>query len=89
MTYDPRKDLVPITNLLRVPLVLAVNPAVPAKNLQELLTFIKAQGGNAAWASAGDAGRAADAGWAGSAAAIGSAACRSPSSKSCVGANPL
>jgi len=54
MTYDPRKELVPITNLLRVPLVLAVNPAVPAKNLQELLAFIKAQGGNAAWASAGN-----------------------------------
>ncbi len=54
MSYDPRKELVPITNLLRVPLVLAVNPSVPAKNLQELIAYIKAQGGNAAWASAGN-----------------------------------
>jgi tripartite-type tricarboxylate transporter receptor subunit TctC len=54
MTYDPQKDLVPITNLLRVPLVLAVHPAVPARNLQELIAYIKAQGGGASWASAGN-----------------------------------
>ncbi len=54
MSYDPQKDLVPITNLLRVPLVLAVNPGVPAKNLQELIAYIKAQDGKAVWASAGN-----------------------------------
>jgi tripartite-type tricarboxylate transporter receptor subunit TctC len=54
MTYDPQKELVPITNLLRVPLVLAVNPAVPARNLQELIAYIKAQDGKAVWASAGN-----------------------------------
>lgn len=54
MTYDPRQDLVPITNLLRVPVVLAVNPAVPAKNLAELIAYIKAQDGKAPWASAGN-----------------------------------
>ena len=31
MPYDPSKDLEPITNLLRVPLVLVVHPSVPAK----------------------------------------------------------
>lgn len=54
MTYDPQKDLVPITNMLRVPLVLAVNPDVPAKNLQELIAYIKSQDGKAPWASAGN-----------------------------------
>jgi tripartite-type tricarboxylate transporter receptor subunit TctC len=54
MTYDPQKDLIPITNMLRVPLVLAVNPAVPARNLQELIAYIKEQKGGAQWASAGN-----------------------------------
>ena len=54
MSYDPQKDLVPITNMARVPLVLAVHPSVPAKNLQELIAYIKAQDGKAQWASAGN-----------------------------------
>ena len=45
MPFDPPKDLVPITNVLRVPLVLAVHPSVPAKNLKELLAWINAQQG--------------------------------------------
>ena len=36
MPFDAQKDLAPITNLLRVPLVLAVHPSIPAKNLKEL-----------------------------------------------------
>jgi tripartite-type tricarboxylate transporter receptor subunit TctC len=43
MPFDPAKDLAPITNLLRVPLVLVVHPSVPAKNLQELLAYIKSK----------------------------------------------
>jgi len=43
MPFDPAKDLVPITNLLRVPLVLVVHPSVPAKNLQELIAYIKSK----------------------------------------------
>ena len=43
MPFDPAKDLQPVTNLLRVPLVLAVHPSVPAKNLAELLTWMKTQ----------------------------------------------
>jgi tripartite-type tricarboxylate transporter receptor subunit TctC len=53
MTFDPSKDLAPITNLLRVPLVLVAHPSVPAKNLKELVAHIKAQKGQFAWASAG------------------------------------
>ncbi|APV51142.1 ABC transporter substrate-binding protein [Betaproteobacteria bacterium GR16-43] len=53
MPFDSLKDLLPITNVLRVPLVLAVNPSVPAKNLKELLAYIKSQGGKFNYASSG------------------------------------
>jgi len=54
ISFDPAKDLAPITNLLRVPLVLAVHPSVPAKNLQELIAYIKSQQGKFQYASAGN-----------------------------------
>ena len=54
MAFDPLKDLAPITNLLRVPLILAVNPSVPAKTLPELIAYIKAQKGNVSYASSGN-----------------------------------
>jgi tripartite-type tricarboxylate transporter receptor subunit TctC len=54
MPFDPAKDLAPITNLIRVPLVLAVNPSVPAKNLQELIAYIKSKGGQLQYASSGN-----------------------------------
>lgn len=53
MPFDPAKDLAPITNLLRVPLVLVAHPSVPAKNLSELVTHIKNQKGDFSYASAG------------------------------------
>ena len=53
MPFEPQKDLAPITNVLRVPLVLAVNPSVPAKDLKELLAYIKSQGGKFQYASSG------------------------------------
>ncbi len=53
MAFDPAKDLAPITNLLRVPLVLVAHPSVPANNLKELVAHIKAQQGKFSYASAG------------------------------------
>jgi tripartite-type tricarboxylate transporter receptor subunit TctC len=53
MPYDAAKDLQPITNVLRVPLVLAVNPSVPAKNLKELIAYINVQKGKFNYASSG------------------------------------
>ena len=53
MPYEAQKDLQPITNVLRVPLVLAVNPSLPVKNLKELIEHIKKQGGKFQYASAG------------------------------------
>jgi tripartite-type tricarboxylate transporter receptor subunit TctC len=54
MPFDPDKDLTPITNLLRVPLVLAAHPSVPANNLKELIAYIRAQDGKFVYASAGN-----------------------------------
>ena len=54
MPFDPQKDLAPITNLLRVPLILAVHPSVQAKNLQELIAYVNTQKGKIQYASAGN-----------------------------------
>jgi tripartite-type tricarboxylate transporter receptor subunit TctC len=53
MPFDPAKDLQPITNVLRVPLVLAVHPSLPVKNLQEFIAYAKSQAGKLQYASAG------------------------------------
>ena len=39
--YDIEKDFTPITNLGAVPLLVTVNPGVPAKNFKEFMTAIK------------------------------------------------
>ena len=54
MTFDPLKDLAPISNLLRVPLVLVANPSVPAKNLKELMAYIRSKKGSFSFASSGN-----------------------------------
>lgn len=53
--FDPATELTPITNLLRVPLVLVANPkVVDATDLKGLLTAIKAANGNFSYASSGN-----------------------------------
>jgi tripartite-type tricarboxylate transporter receptor subunit TctC len=54
MTFDPLKDLAPVTNLLRVPLVLVAHPSVPAKNLKELMAYIQSKKGDFSYASSGN-----------------------------------
>lgn len=53
MPFDPAKDLVPITNLLRVPLVLVVHPSLKVNNLKDLMAHIQAQQGKFQYASSG------------------------------------
>jgi tripartite-type tricarboxylate transporter receptor subunit TctC len=45
LPYDPEKDLVPIVLANESPIVLLVNPSVPAKSLQELISLAKARPG--------------------------------------------
>ncbi|SFU74548.1 Bug family tripartite tricarboxylate transporter substrate binding protein [Pseudoduganella namucuonensis] len=54
MTFDPLKDLAPVTNLLRVPLVLVAHPSVPAKTLKELIALIQSKQGGFSYASSGN-----------------------------------
>lgn len=51
--FDSRKDLVPVTQMASNPLVLVVNPSVPANNLQELIALAKAKPGTLNYASVG------------------------------------
>jgi tripartite-type tricarboxylate transporter receptor subunit TctC len=41
LRYDPIKDFVPIAQVTSYPYVIAVNPAVPAKSLSELIAYAK------------------------------------------------
>lgn len=54
MSFDPLKDLAPVTNLLRAPLVLVVHPSVPAKNLKELMAYIQSKKGQFSYGSSGN-----------------------------------
>lgn len=51
--YDPFKDLTPLSLGARGPLVLTVHTSVPARNVQELIAYIKAHPGKTGYASFG------------------------------------
>jgi tripartite-type tricarboxylate transporter receptor subunit TctC len=53
MTYDPLKDLAPITLIGIVPCVVVVNPATPVHNPQELIAYAKANAGKLSFSSSG------------------------------------
>jgi len=44
LTFDPFKDLAPISWISSVPLVLVAHPSVPAKNVKELIALAKKSG---------------------------------------------
>jgi tripartite-type tricarboxylate transporter receptor subunit TctC len=45
MPFDPLKDLKPVSMLAAIPFVIIGNPALPARSLNELIAFAKAQPG--------------------------------------------
>jgi tripartite-type tricarboxylate transporter receptor subunit TctC len=53
MQYDPLKDLQPVTLGTKVPNVLTVHPAVPARNAEELIALARAQPGKLSYGSSG------------------------------------
>jgi tripartite-type tricarboxylate transporter receptor subunit TctC len=53
LPFDPAKDFAPIALFATAPIVLIVNPAVPANNVQELIALAKKQPGKINFASAG------------------------------------
>ena len=54
MSFSPIKDLAPIALLIRTPNVLAVNAAVPAKNVAELIDYARANPGKLNYGSSGN-----------------------------------
>jgi len=53
LPYDFQKDLAPVTVVALVPNVLAINPSVPARNVQELIAYGKAHPGQLNFGSNG------------------------------------
>jgi tripartite-type tricarboxylate transporter receptor subunit TctC len=56
LTYDLRKAFDPVAMLITSPNTLAINPNVPAKNLQEFIALAKAHPGDIQYASGGVGG---------------------------------
>ena len=56
LTFDPMKDLVPVTVIATTPVILVVHPAVNAKTVQDLIVLAKAQPGKLLYASGGTGG---------------------------------
>ena len=53
--YDVNKDFVPVTLLSRVPSLFVVHKDVPARNVKELVAYIRSRPGRLNYASAGNA----------------------------------
>jgi tripartite-type tricarboxylate transporter receptor subunit TctC len=54
VNYDPLKDFMPITGLIRTPSVLVVPAESPIKSVQELIALAKANPGKVSYASGGN-----------------------------------
>lgn len=54
LTYDPVKSFAPVSMVADSPYMLALNPAVPAATLKELLDLARAKPGTLTYASAGN-----------------------------------
>jgi tripartite-type tricarboxylate transporter receptor subunit TctC len=56
LPYDPVKDFSPIILLTKLPLIMAVNAALPAQSVTEVIALAKARPGELPFASAGSGG---------------------------------
>ena len=53
LPYDTEKDLTPVTLVASAPLMLVVHPSIPAKSVQELIAYAKANPGKLNFGSGG------------------------------------
>lgn len=56
LSYNFQRDMAPIANLIRVALVMVVNPSFPAKTVPEFIAYAKANPGKINFASGGRGG---------------------------------
>lgn len=54
LSFDPGRDLAPVSMVATVASILVVHPSVPASTLPELLTLLRAEPGRFSYASAGN-----------------------------------
>ena len=54
LNYDVERDFAPVSLIVSIPQLIAVNPAVPIKSMRELVAAAKAQPGKLSFASAGN-----------------------------------
>ncbi len=54
--YDPVKDYAPVSLVASVPIVFAVHPGVPARNVKELIALARSKPGSLNYASSGSGG---------------------------------
>jgi tripartite-type tricarboxylate transporter receptor subunit TctC len=55
LAYDTLRDFVPVAQVATFPLVLVVNPALPAKSVKEFVALARSRPGRLSYASAGNA----------------------------------
>jgi len=55
LSYDPVKDLTPITLVARAPLVIVAHPSIPATKLREFIDYAKQRPGTLNYAGSGPA----------------------------------
>jgi tripartite-type tricarboxylate transporter receptor subunit TctC len=53
MSYNPERDLAPVTQVAASPLVLVAHPSLPVKNVKEYIALAKRRPGEISYASAG------------------------------------
>ena len=53
MPFDTLRDFTPISNFARIPNLLGAHPSLPARTVQELIEYAKANPGKINWASSG------------------------------------
>ena len=54
LKYNLIRDIAPVAGIIRVPLVMQVNPSVPVKTVPEFIAYAKANPGKLNMASAGN-----------------------------------
>ena len=45
LNYDPVNDFTPVANIMRIPVIIVVDPKLPVKTLQDLVTYARANPG--------------------------------------------